>query len=143
MWQGPKAILDALKFAGTQAAPALCDFMFAKSLLRVQNKVAAYSLLETDSGTLFTNYGDTDSLTYTLPANPKRGLYYDFVNMGTYDLLVASAAAGGLYAYGDAAANSVTITDIGVSLRVVGTGDKWVVLNNGDALAGATVVVTT
>lgn len=142
-FQGPKSILDGLSFNGTQAAPALCDFQNAKRRLRVQNKTAAYSVLETDSGTLFTTYGASGSITFTLPATPTRGVYFDFLNMTANDLVVAAATADTLYAYGDSAADSVAITDIGVLMRVIGTGDKWVVVSFGDALAGATEAVTT
>lgn len=123
---------------------ALLNLTNAKQLLRVQAKTAAYTLLESDSGTFFTTYGASGSVTFTLPANPTAGLHYWFLNGTTSDLVVAAATADTLYAYADAAADSVASTDIAVLMLAIADGNKWYVVSFGNStVAAATAVVTT
>jgi hypothetical protein len=139
-YEGPKSILPEVVISGTQAAPGTLDEFYAKSIWRVQNKTAAYQVLEGDSGTTFFTLGATGSITFTLPTNPKAGLHYRFVDSTAEDVLVAGAA-NTLVAYADATATSVTITNIGVMLEVIADGNSWYCVTYG-VVSGAAATVT-
>jgi hypothetical protein len=136
-----KQITRGIKGEGTYALPeSTLDLTNFKSIARVQNKTAAYQVLETDSGTTFFTLGATGSITFTLPVPIKKGLWYRFVNSTAEDLLVAGAA-NTLVAYADATATSVTITNIGVMLEVICDGNSWYCVTYG-VVSGAAATVT-
>ena len=92
---------------------ATCDFTNAKSLLRVQTKTADYTVLETDSGTWFTTYGDTGAIVFTLPANPKKGLYYYFFQSTNQNISVNTSAADKMVTFNDLDADGITSVGVG------------------------------
>lgn len=119
------------------------DISAAKVLLRFQNKTADYTVLESDSGTWFTTYGDANAIAFTLPSNPKKGLNYWFLNSTANDVVITAATADTLYAYADDAADTLTSTNIAVLMLVVADGNKWYAVSFGNSLDGVTATVGT
>jgi hypothetical protein len=111
--------------------------------IRCQNKTAAYTLKASDSGTYFTTTGDGAGFTFTLPEAAPIGTHYYIVNGTAQTILIATATADTMVAYGDATADSVSVTDIGVMMFVFWNGTSWFAVSFGDALAGATLTVNT
>lgn len=115
------------------------------NLLHPTVKTAAYTIDPTvdPSGTVFTNRGDADSLTYTLPAAHEslKGFVYDFFGVADQEFVVA-AAAGEMVTFNNAAATSLTVTTagqhIGAHIRAVCDGTSWLV--HGDTV-GVTYTV--
>ena len=108
------------------------DVTLAKFLMRTQVKTAAYTVLETDSGTTFTTYGATASVTFTLPSNPKAGLVYRFVIGADYEMVI-TGDADQLCTFNDLTATSVTITNtsehLGACVEVFADGNTFYALN--------------
>lgn len=102
------------------------DITAAKVLLRIQNKVASYTVLETDSGTIFTNRGDTDAIIFTLPTNPKNGLFFIFVCAAAQNFTI-TAPADKLITYDNLAADGLTVTATqeGATALVFADGSMW------------------
>lgn len=98
----------------------------ARTLRRVQVKTADYQVLETDSGTIFTNYGDGDAITFTLPTTPTDGLHFYFVSATDYNFTI-TAPDEKLITYRDATADGLTMTanEIGVAAFVFADGNMW------------------
>lgn len=108
------------------------DFTACKYLMRTQVKTAAYQVLETDSGTTFTTYGASASVTFTLPSNPKAGLWYRFVIGADYEMVI-TGDADQLCTFNDLTATSVTFTTsgqhLGACLEVFADGNTFYALN--------------
>lgn len=77
--------------------------------LRTQNKTANYTVVSADSGTVFTNTGDTDAIVYTLPT-PAAGLFFIFANTVNQNLTVQAATANTLITFNDTTADSVAFS---------------------------------
>lgn len=94
-------------------------------------KVASYTVLEADNGTLFTNKGDADAIIFTLPATAKKGLHYGFYAAADFSLTVAGGTADTMIAFNDAAADSVAFATaseiLGGMFQVYGDGALWLV----------------
>lgn len=95
-------------------------------------KTAAYTVLASESGVLFTNEGATASVTFTLPAvtNLPIGATFSFYGMSAYGMVVASnGSADNIVAKNDVAADTVTCTTtslmIGAAVKVIWSGTKW------------------
>jgi len=114
-----------------------------KVLLRIQNKTADYTVLQADSGTIFTNYGDGDAITYTLPTSPTKGWFAVFVNTVAQDMTITAGTADTLIAHNDAAADGVAFStgsnEIGQAVLVFSNGTVFIAL----ALTTGTLTVNT
>jgi hypothetical protein len=110
--------------------------------LRCQTKAAAYTLKASDSGTYFDTTGDGAGFTFTLPAYAPKGTYFVIVNSTSQTVLVAAATADTLITYGDTAADSVSITDIGVYLFIYFNGTAWYAISPAND-GGASLTVNT
>lgn len=102
------------------------------SLYRCVSKTAAYTILESELGTIFDNTGATASITITLPpvTNLPSGWWcgvYVADNDGI--VLASNGSSDNIIAKNDAAADSITMTTnslaIGNSVIVVWNGTKW------------------
>ena len=98
-----------------------------------EDKTAAYSLLASQSGGVFTNRGAAGAVQYTLPAGALKGNRFTFVVIATQQLQVHPAAdtgtleyneaggygaqAAGKYGWADAAGEEITFISKG--------GDDW------------------
>lgn len=100
-----------------------------KILLRVQTKTADYTVTVADSGTIFTNHGDTGAIIFTLPVNPEKGLCYLFVNAVDQSLNVTAGTVDTLITHNDAAADSVDFDQssnkIGQAVFVFADGNAY------------------
>lgn len=101
-------------------------------LYRIQAKTAAYTILENELGTIFTNTAATASVTLTLPAitNLPAGWWCGvYVTDNDGIVLASNGSADNIVAKNDAAADSITMTTnslaIGNSVMVVFDGTKW------------------
>ena len=99
---------------------------------QLKAKTAAYTVLASESGVLFTNEGATASVTFTLPAvtNLPIGATFSFYGMSAYGMVVASnGSSDNIVAKNDVAADTITCTTtslmIGAAVRVIWSGTKW------------------
>lgn len=111
---------------------------------KISAKVAAYSVVPADIGTLFTNRGATASFTFTLPrtADLTAGWWCEFYGVSAYGFVVASnGSADDIVALNDAGADTLTMTTtsriIGANVRLVWDGTGWLTFEG----AGATYAV--
>jgi hypothetical protein len=139
---------DAVEYlAGGEPGPfgaGQRDFKFAQNLqvqrFKVTAKTSSYSLLESDSGGLFTTTGASGAVTFTLPAvSGSAGLNYWIFNTVDQNIII-TGPADTLVVKNDAAADSLTHDTsnekIGHSFFCVSDGSKWLIFNF--AFAGAT-----
>lgn len=142
MYQGPNQWLKQLRV--DKLLDLSKDYASGPQiLLRVQTKTADYTVTLADSGTIFTTYGDTGAIIFTLPAVPKKGAFYLFFQSVDQDLTVNCAAADGMRTYNDLDADGVacstTSHQIGALILVFGDGNMW----NAACISGHTLSVTT
>lgn len=95
-------------------------------------KTAAYTVLATESGTIFTTRGATAAITFTLPAvtNLAPGTSYTFISVSAYGLAVASnGSSDNISTMNDATADSITCTTaskiVGARVDVIWDGTAW------------------
>ena len=103
-------------------------------------KTAAYSVTESDFGTLFTNRGAAGSVTLTLPAAASyKGKSVEFYCIASQNI-VFTAPAGTLVTKNNAAATSATLStggdQEGGSMIATSDGTSWLV-NCGDTTVTA------
>ena len=95
--------------------------------VKVVTKAANFTVLPSQSGTMFTTSGATGGVTFTLPA-AEDGLVYWFVNAVDGDLKV-SAPSAIMIAYNNAAATTVSFEtaaeQIGCGFEIFSDGTKW------------------
>lgn len=98
----------------------------------IKAKTAAYDVLATESGTIFTTRGAGSSVTFTLPAvtNLPIGVEYTFYNIAATGMVVASnGSSDNIVTLNDAAADTITCTTtsrmIGAAVRVIWDGTAW------------------
>ena len=95
--------------------------------MNVVTKAAAYTVLPSQSGTLFTTSGATGGVTFTLPA-AEDGLIYWFVNAVDGDMKV-SAPSAIMVCYNNAAATTVSFEtaseQIGSGFEIFSDGTNW------------------
>lgn len=112
--------------------------LFPGDLIEV--RAANYTVTYQDNGKLFITTGATGAVTFTLPANPYKGLIYDFVAGADQNLIVAAATADTIVTDGDLAADSVQFSTashiIGSRVRLEGLGGtgangRWLATNLG------------
>jgi len=141
MWQGPNSWLEKLKLT------SLFDLSKdeangPKVLLRSQNKTADYTVTLADSGTIFTNSGDTGAIIYTLPAVIQKGWFAIFINMVDQDMTVTNGTADVLITHNeldaDGVAFSTTSNQIGQAVAIFCNGTSHVALQ----LTAGTFTVT-
>lgn len=91
-------------------------------------KTADYTVLASESGTFFTNRGDTGAIVFTLPAMAS-GLNYVFYAAADFDLTVTSGTADKMICDNDVAADSLSLSTaseiMGGAIQVVCDGTKW------------------
>lgn len=120
------------------------DASNAREILPIQTKTEDYAVKEEDSGTLFTTYGDGEAIVYTLPANPKKGLFYYFFQSVDEDITINSDSANGIITYLNAAADGVKAVTgtqlIGAMFLIFADGYIW---NAACISNGTTLGVTT
>lgn len=109
-------------------------------LLNTVDKAADYTVLVTESGTIFTA---SAAATFTLPAVASAtGCYYTFINAANTDMAV-TAPSGTLVADGNASATTATFSTsshkIGGCVQVVCNGSKWLMMSVGNTSAVATI----
>jgi hypothetical protein len=101
---------------------------------RVVAKAANYTVLATESGTIFTTTGATGAVTFTLPA-PAAGLIYTFFNTVDQNMTVAGAVDDKIITFNDLDADSVSFSTagnkIGACVQVVSDGTSWLVMPMG------------
>lgn len=86
----------------------------------VSAKTAAYTLTEAESGKAFSNSGASGSVTFTLPASPKAGMWYFFEKIANQNLVVAPGA-GATIENGSSLTNSTSGDANKATLTVVAT----------------------
>ena len=92
-------------------------------------KTAAYTVTAAENGTTFTNRGDGDAITFTLPA-PFANAHYRFVSIAAFAITVASDAVDTLIGYNDLDLDSIAgpATTPGVWIEVVSDGTSWIAI---------------
>lgn len=93
--------------------------------------VTAYTVLEAENNTLFTNKGNDGNINFTLPATAKLGLRYGFLVVANFNLVLTAGTVDTMVVFNDAAADSVayqtTDDKIGGFFEVIGDGALWYV----------------
>lgn len=97
-----KGLAPAVDANGFLANPAV--------LPRVVAKTANYTVLPTESGTIFTTFGATANVAFTLPDPTAGNWVYLFVVGADVNLTVSSAAADKLITFNDLEADSVAFS---------------------------------
>jgi hypothetical protein len=101
-------------------------------------KTAAYQVLTTDAGTLFTTTGNTGSLTFTLPAIAANLGPFEFLNTVAQTMVISSTEGSNIVTDGNAAASHLTFStsshQIGarIVLRSNAAGTLWYTENKGN-----------
>lgn len=109
----------------------------------VEAKTAAYTVVPSDCGTLFTNRGAAGSVTFTLPLSTSalKGWWAEFATVAAQAIVIASNAVDTLIVHADATADTVTTAaTIGQTLRVVCDGTGMFVTSSPSAASAATAV---
>lgn len=112
--------------------------------LPVKIKTASYTVLLTDSGTVFTTYGATGAITFTLSAPIKKGVFYIFLNGVDQDMIITNGTADEMITFNDTQADGVaastTSEQIGAMILVFCDGNAYyaAVINNGATQTVAT-----
>ncbi len=95
-------------------------------------KTANYTVTNADADTLFTNRGAAGAVTFTLPANARKGLRFGFFVVADQNVIVASGTADTMVVFNDAAADSIAFQTasekIGAMIEVIGDGTGWLTL---------------
>lgn len=102
----------------------------------IKAKTAAYTVLASESGVIFTNSGATASVAFTLPAvtNLPIGFNAKFFGKSAYGFSVLSnGSLDNIVNKNDAGADSITCTTtslmIGAAVGVIWDGEKWLSFN--------------
>jgi len=112
---------------------------------RFSDKTASYTVTQADSGTVFTNRGDTDAITFTLPAVSASftGCVYDFYAIADFSLAVACATADEMVVFNSVTATSAKFATaseiIGGRFQAMCDGTKWLVTIMAEETATVTV----
>ena len=103
--------------------------------LVVSAKTASYSIVDGDSGKVFTTRGATGAVTFTLPAQTAvtSGFYVDIVVLAAQNVTVATATADTLATFNDLTADSIAWVTAGQQIaqavRVIADGTGWICLH--------------
>jgi len=127
----------AATFTGTVTLPAT-----VATKRTVTAKTASYQVLAAETGTVFTNTGDTDAITFTLPVVTSTGCEYWFYCVAAFDFAV-TAAADKMVTFNCNLATSVKLgtgsEQIGNGFYAVSDGLKWLVFPMAEETATITV----
>lgn len=74
------------------------------------NKVAAYTVLPGDTGLIFTNYGATTAVTFTLPAIADGPWEFEFVALADFAITVTAGTADTLIGFNDVDLDSAALS---------------------------------
>lgn len=117
---------------------------FGGWLKTVEAKTAAYTVVASDCGKMFTNEGATGSVTFTLPAPAAElsGVSYEFVTVAAQAIVIGVTGNDKLIVHADAAADTVTTAaTIGQHFQVTCVGATgWFVESDPSAASAATAV---
>lgn len=138
--------------ASRQLAPNILldslDFALHNNLVYVDDDTeGAFDLLKYPNGTTFVFTG-ANTVSLTLPA-PLPGLEYTFLEWGAGDIVLTAATADTLIAPGDAAADSITLTDVGDGCKLLGITTaatpthQWLVATHNPAAASTSLTIAT
>lgn len=95
-------------------------------------KTASYTVTDADAGTWFTNRGDTDAITFTLPvpSAANKGNSYRFSAVADFDLGVSGTTTN-LVTFNNAAATSVKLATggeiLGGAFEATSDGTSWLI----------------
>ncbi len=99
---------------------------------KISAKTAAYQVLPSDLGTMFTTRGNLASITFTLPntATIETGWWCKFFNVADFEFIIASyASSDNIVTKNDAGADTLTWTTatelIGGAVEVTWDGTGW------------------
>jgi len=120
---------------GTPSAQAASEQGFNGTLA----KTAAYTILASDTGTVFTNRGASGSVTLTLPA-PYANAHFLVLVHAAQVFAVASDVADTLVTYNDATADSVQSNTVGAAMWIWSDGQSWFLI---PCTVGVTYTVNT
>jgi hypothetical protein len=130
------ASLGDLSFAGDA---------YIRPKMKIENKLADYTLTAADFGKIFTNRGDGDAITFTLPAaTGNEGEVVWFFSLANYSFTVATATADTLVTEDDLNADSIAFATtneiIGGGFMAVCDGTGWIVVPMARETQGTTKV---
>lgn len=101
---------------------------------RVVAKAADYTVLASESGTIFTTRGATGAVVFTLPA-PATGLQYLFINAVGQNMQISANADDKMITFNDVDADYVIFSTagnlIGASCWAISDGTSWFALPMG------------
>jgi len=104
-------------------------------LLRIQVKTADYTVKLLDSGTLFTTYGDTGAIIFTLPSVVKKGFFCLFAQSTDQNTTITAGTADTLIAKNNLAADGTSLVTtsnkIGGLILVFCDGNAYHAVNLG------------
>lgn len=106
-------------------------------------KTAAYTVLESDCGKIFTNRGAAGSVTFTLPKSAPElaGWNCEFFTVAAQAIVIASNPVDTLIVHADALADTVTTAaTIGQHFTVICDGTGMMVVSDPSAASAATAV---
>jgi len=96
--------------------------------MNVVAKTASYTVLATESGTVFTTSGSAGAVVFTLPT-AAAGLCYWFINAADQDMTITSTPADKFVLFNDVAADSIAFSTasekVGGGVFVVSDGTNW------------------
>lgn len=110
--------------------------------MRIVTKTANYTVLDTDSGTIFNNLGASGTVVFTLPAvATSAGLHYRFIGAVVAQIITITAPASTLVTYNNIAATSVSTGTVnaGMGFEVYCDGALWYAFPNMAVTANTTV----
>ena len=111
--------------------------------VKIRAKTIDYTVKAEESGSIFTNYGATAAVNFTLPTKAD-GLVFEFYCAADFSLTVTSDAVDTIVALNDAAADSVAFSTtslmIGGSFKLFSDGNLWYMqgLSDGNTITVAT-----
>lgn len=113
--------------------------------LNVLAKTANYTVVASESGTLYTNRGATGTVTFTLPAvdSTWAGVYYYFICAAAQRMDLSAATAGQMVSFNDVACNTLswqTASEIlGGGFLVICDGTSWLIFPIGEETQSLTI----
>ena len=131
-WYGGVAA-DYVLWDASASEMSFAGDAYIRPKMKIENKTADYTLTAADFGKIFTNRGDGDAITFTLPAaTGNEGEVVWFFSLANYSFTVATAAADTLATVNDLTADSVAFSTsskmIGSGFMAVCDGTGWVVV---------------
>lgn len=114
--------------SATPSTPSVSPYTIAVT----NGSAAHYQILDSQSGSFFTNEGATEQVYLDLPA-AKQDLVFDFIISDSYGVRITSGSGDTIRLYSDVtpAAGYIESTDIGSTLRIKAINDtEWVVVSS-------------